>query len=77
MSIITMNMSSYAVEEATPADDHRETERTTWAHQAALALRQQVVGQTGKRVTLPPSLANIDAGMFLQEMRAYRAEAEF
>lgn len=76
MSIITMNMSSYVIEEASPADEQREMVKA-WAHRAEPALRQQVVEQTGKRITLPPSLAHIDAEVFLQEMRAYRAEAEF
>jgi hypothetical protein len=72
MSIITMNMSSYAVEDSSFAEDRREMELANRAQQAELAL-QQVVEQTGRRSALPPSLANIDAGTFLQEMYDYRA----
>jgi hypothetical protein len=72
MSIITMNMSSYVVEETSPADVRHEIERANWVHQTELALGQQVVEQTGRRGTLPPSLANIDAEMFLQKMSAYQ-----
>lgn len=71
MSIV-MNMSSYVIEESSPVDARREMERANWMHQAELALQQQVVTQTDRRTTLPPSLANMDAEMFLQKMYAYR-----
>jgi hypothetical protein len=67
-----MNMSSYAIEDSSSADVRCEIERANWAHQAELALHQQVVEQTGRCGALPPSLANVDAGMFLQKMHAYR-----
>ena len=73
MSIVTMNMSSYVIEEFAAEDVWREAERENWEHRAELVLQQQLVEQTDRRITLPPSLANMDVGMFLQEMSTYRA----
>jgi hypothetical protein len=71
MSIV-MNMSSYAIEESSPLEAQYEVERANWTRQAELALQQQVVTRVDRHSALPPSLANIDAEVFLQEMYAYR-----
>lgn len=71
---VVMNMSSYIIEEAPPIDvEHADkASRTGWNPQLGLATHQHLVTLMDKHATLPASLLTADAGMFLQQMRAYR-----
>lgn len=68
---IVMNMSSYVIEETSPADARYDVERANWNPQAQLAVQHAAI-EPARHAVLPPSLANIDAEAFLQEMYACR-----
>ena len=69
---IVMNMSSYAVEEMSPAHDIRDDRQTAgWNPPLELATQQHLTSLIERYPTLPASLATADAEMFLQKMYAY------
>lgn len=71
---IIMDMSSYAVEAASPSVTQRDarTQHADWQPSLELATRQHLVTLMENYPTLPASLVNADAELFLQKMYAYR-----
>ena len=71
---IVMSMSSYEIER----DDAMETEYgeevlcSGWNPAVALACQQHALPRTDRQMTMPSSLATMDAEVFLQKMYAWQ-----
>ena len=68
---IVMNMSSYAVEEASSVQADKAG-HVGWNPQLELATQQHLFALADSRAELPLSLLSVDAEQFLQKMHAYR-----
>ncbi|MFA6014184.1 MAG: hypothetical protein WC742_03885 [Gallionellaceae bacterium] len=66
-----MNMSTYVVEEPSPAYDD-EVMLAGWNPELQLAMQQYEVTLNDKHTLLPASLVNADVETFLQKMYAYQ-----
>lgn len=71
---ITMNMSSYVIEEAVSVDKEYgdEVMCAGWNPQLSVALQQHTPDLMDKHAALPASLANVDIETFLQKIYAYQ-----
>jgi hypothetical protein len=69
-----MDMSSYAVEGVSPSVTQHDarTQYADWQPSLKLATQQHLVTLMENYPTLPASLVNADAELFLQKMYAYR-----
>lgn len=71
---VVMNMSSYEIErdDAMEAEYGNEVLCSGWNPAIALACQQHTVSGAGRQMTMPSSLATVDAEMFLQQMYAFQ-----
>ena len=69
---VVMNMSSYEIErdDAMEAEYGEEVLYSGWNPAVALACQQHSLQEIGRPMTMPSSLATMDAEVFLQEMYA-------
>jgi hypothetical protein len=69
---VVMNMSNYEIErdDAMEAEYGEEVLYSGWNPAVALACQQHSLQDAGGSVTMPSSLATVDAEVFLQKMYA-------
>jgi hypothetical protein len=69
---VVMNMNSYEIEcdDAMEAEYGEEVLCSGWNPVVALACQQHTLSRANRQMTIPSSLATVDAEVFLQKMYA-------